>query len=547
MSKIKIFALGGLDENGKNMYCFEIDENLFIVEAGLKYPENQNLGIDIEIADYDYLNQNKEKIKGIFITHAHPDTMGAITYIIKDINPPIYATQLTSWIVEDLLKEHKISDYKINRIKDKSIIKFDNIKVHSFKTTHSITHSIGLSFETDQGFIVYASDFIIDFGSQGEYQTDIHKLVDISKKGVLALLCESVGSQQKGFTSPRHKITDIVEPIIGDAKSRIIVSVFTHSVYNIKEIIDVAQKASYRILILNEDLQDLVHKHEKLGMPIVNKSNIASINEINNGNVLVVVSGHGKEIFDKLSQIATGSNELLIPNIKDTFIIASPALPGIEHIAIKAIDDIYRLDSKVNIISSKQVISMHASQEDIKMMVSLLKPKYFIPIKGEFRHMQANANVALDLGISSDNIIVLENGEVITFEDKELLKNRDLIKLNSILIDGTNINDAQGVVLYDRLSLSQDGVIIIGIGLDRKTKQQITTMDIQTRGFIYIKDSEYIITEIRAIVNNIIDKYSFDTEKDFNESKAKIRDSVSKHVQKETGKRPIVLSMIITI
>ncbi|MDF9866875.1 ribonuclease J [Bacilli bacterium PM5-3] len=546
--KIKFFALGGLDENGKNMYCLEIDDDIFVIEAGLKYPESQSLGIDIEIPTFDYLIENEKRVKGIFLTHAHPDAMGAISYLLKEISPTIYASHLTSWIVEDRLKEAGIKKYTIKRIKENSIIKIkDKLRVHTFKTTHSIIQSLGLAFETEQGFIVFTSDFIIDFGSTDGYQTDVYKLVDIAKKGVLLLMTESIGANKTGHTSPNHKITSMVEPIISNAPSRIIVTAYTHSMYNIQEIVNVAIKYNYRIIFLNKDLQDLVHKHEKLGLPIVPKDKITNIKDIDKGDVLVVISGNGSDLYEQLSRIATKEDSVLKPTQKDTFIIASPAIPGIENLSIKAIDDIYRLDSDVYTFSSKNIASMHASQEDIKMMINLFKPKYYLPVKGEYTQLMANANIAYEMGIPADNVIVLENGEVVNFKDNMLQEKREHIEVGSMLIDGQTVNDNNGIVLNDRLSLSQDGTVIIGIGLDKKTKEQTMSMDIQTRGFIYIKDSEYIITEIKKIVNETLEQFTFKDEQDFNDAKAKIRENVSRYIYKETNKRPIVLSMIITV
>ena len=546
--EISFFALGGLDENGKNMYCLEIGRDIYVIEAGLKYPESQKLGIDIEIPTFDYLVENQNRVKGVFITHAHPDAMGAVEYLLKEINPTIYASHLTSWIIEDRLKNVGISNYKIKRLKETSIVKLDeDLKLHTFKTTHSIVQSFGVAFETEQGFIVFTSDYIIDYGSTGAYQTDMHKLVDIAKKGVLLLMTESVGASKTGHTSPNHKIASKVESIISEAPSRIIVTAYTHSMYNIQEIVDVAIHYNYRVIFLNKDLKDLVHKHEKLGLPIVPKEKIASIKDIDKGDVLVVISGNGIDLYEQLSRIATKADNTLKPNSKDTFIIASPAIPGVENLSIKAIDDIYRLDSDVYTFNSKNVASMHAAQEDLKMMINLFKPKYYLPVKGEYTQLMANANVAVTMDIPIDRIIVIENGERIHFKDGVLQEKRDHIEVGSMLIDGQTINESNGIVLNDRLSLSQDGTVIIGIGLDKKTKKQTMSMDIQTRGFVYIRDSEHIINEIRNIVNETLEHFSFKEEQDFNDAKVKIRENVSKYIYKETNKRPIVLSMIVTV
>lgn len=546
-NNIKFFALGGLDENGKNMYCFEINGEILIIEAGLKYPKTHNLGIDIEIPTFDYLIENKSRVKGILISHAHPDTMGSIVYLIKDLNIPIYASSLTSWVIEDRLKEAKINKYRINRIKENTKIKVGNsIEITTFKTTHSIIQSLGFAIQSEQGQIIFMSDFIIDLGANDEYQTDMQALVGIAKKQTLLLLTESAGALNSGYTSPNHQITNKVEPIISEASGRIIVTSYTHSMYNIKEIVDVAIKHNYRILFYNRELQDLVHKQWKIGLPIIDKSKIASFNDINKNDVLIILSGDGSDLFEQLSKIATMSDDKLKPNKKDTFIVASPAIPGVENLSIKAIDDIYRLDSDVYTFSSKNIKSMHASKEDIKFTINLFKPKYYLPIKGEYINLVANANIANEMGIDDDNIIILMNGDGIVFKDKNLLDIRYVIDTDSLLIAGQTANDSNGVVLNDRLSLSQDGTIIVGVSLDKKDRKTII-MDIQTRGFIYIKDSEYIIDNIKEIVTNIMDNFDFKKEQDFNDIKQTIREKVGKYVYKETNKRPIILSMIVTV
>lgn len=544
---IKFVALGGLDENGKNMYCLEINDSIFVIEAGLRYPESQHLGIDIQIPTFDYLVANKDKVKAIFLTHAHPDTMGAITYLIKEVNIPIYTSYLTAWIVEDNLKRAKIKQYKLKRLNENAVVKIDDTKIHTFKTTHSIIQSFGLAFESKHGFIVYSSDYIIDFSSNKSYQTDMNKLVDIARKGVLLLMTESVSSANVGYTSPNHQIKNKVESIIANASNRIIVSAYTHSMYNIQEIVDVAVKYNYRVIFLNKELIDLVHKHEKLGDPIVDKNSIAPLKDINKGDVLVVISGNGSDLFEQLSKIATKADDVLKPRESDTFIIASPPIPGIESLAIKAIDDIYRLDSDVYTFNDKSISSMHASEEDIKMMISILKPKYYLPVKGQHVALVNNARIANNMGISSENIIVLSDGELVTFKDGKLLPERKQVETGSKLIDGQVINDDNGIVLMDRLSLSEEGTVIVGVGIDRKTKKIATSIDVQTRGFIYIKDSEYIIDEIRKIVTDIVDSYDFNKETDFNNAKAKIREKLSKYIYHETEKKPIVLSMIVTV
>lgn len=543
----KFMGLGGLDENGKNMYCLEINDEIFVVDAGIKYPESQHLGIDIEVPTFDYLIENKKRIKGIFLTHAHPDNMGAIAYLIKEVNIPIYTSNLTAWIVEDYLKKAGIEKYFIKRFKVGDNLKVGNTKIVTFKTTHSIIQSFGIAFDSKEGYVVLISDYIIDFSSHDYYQTDLNKLVDIARKGVLALMCESVSANRKGYTSPNHNVANLVDPIISQAKNRIIVSAYTHSIYNVQEIVDIAVRNNYRVLFLEKDLQDLIHKHEKLGHPIIDRKKIAPLKDIDKGDVVVIISGVGMQLFEKLSNIATESDDVLKVTPEDTFIIASPMIPGIENLAIKAIDDIYRLSADVYMVSSNKLSSMHASEEDLKMMISILKPKFYIPIKGAHVQLSNNASIALDMGIPASNIIVLDNGEQISIIDGNLVEKREQIKTGSRLIDGQVINNDNGVVLNDRMALSNEGTIIIGVGVDRHAKNNIMGIDIQTRGFIYIKDAEHIIDKIRSITTDTMEGLDLKNETDFNDAKSLIRDNVSKYIYHETNKKPIILIMIVTI
>ena len=545
---IKFISLGGLDENGKNMYCFEINDDIYIVDCGIKYPESQNLGIDIEIPSFDYVLDNADRVKGIFLTHAHPDAMGAIAYLINELNVPIYASHLTAWIVEDTLKKANVTNYTMRRIKENSIIKMPSgLKVHTFKTTHSIIQSLGIAFDTTQGFLVFTSDYIIDFSAKPQFRSDVSKLTEIGKKEVLALFTESVSASRPGFTAPNHRMKKFVEPIISQAKGRIIITAYTHSLFNIQEIGYVAAKYGYKILIYNRELADLVHKHHKLGFDIFNPETLAKPSDIDKGNVMIFISGNGKDLFETLSNIAEKADEGIKPTSSDTFIIASPAIPGVEHVSIKAIDDISRLDSDVYILSSKNISSMHASQEDLKMMISILNPKYYIPVKGEYSQLMDNGELGLSMDIPKENIVVLENGQQISFVDKTLQEEKKSFSVGSSLIEGKSTNDTQTVVLKDRETLSNEGTVIIAIGLDRQSKEPVTSMDVQTRGFIYIKDSEYIIDGIKHIVERTLENADLDSDVGYNDTKTLIRSHVQQYIKTETGKEPIILTMILTV
>ncbi len=550
MDNIRIFALGGLDENGKNMYVVEINNDIFLFETGLKYPETVQHGVEVIIPDFKYLLENKDKIKGLFITHAHDDTMGAISYLLKQINVPIYTTPLTAILVESLLKKNGVNKAKIHRIKRSSTFKIGNTQVISFGMTHSIMDAFGVALDTSAGYVVYTGEYIVDFDIKNDaFACDITELATIGKKGVFALLTESSGVDHVGYTAPNHQISSLIEEHFEDAKGRIIVTAYEQNLYRLIEIIEMANKFNRKILFYDDGVREILKSVESLKYYHIPAGLELSKEKFSNDleDVLILVTGSGQKVFKKMLKIALGEDELIKMRVSDTVIIASPVVPGTEKEAGTMENELYKDDVKVVSLNKKKVYSMHASSEDIKMMLYLFKPKYFIPIHGEYRQLVSNANIALDTGMYADRIVVLDNGQIASFEKNRLKSTSDLLDLEEVMIDGNENLDVSGFVLKDRETLSTDGAIIVGVVVNFKTKQIIGGPDVQSRGLIYLKDADYIIKGIGSIMEAAIEDAVRENRYENMAVRLEAKDRMTKYVMKETGKRPMILPAIVEI
>jgi len=550
MDQVRIYALGGLDEDGKNLYVVEVNQDIFIIESGLKYPEGEQLGIEMIIPDFSYLVANKDRIKGIFITQAHDDMMGSLVYLLKEINAPIYTTPLTALIIEDMLKKNELKEVKIHRIKRTGRFSIGTVVFRTFGLTHSIADSFGLAIETSQGYVVYTSEFIIDFDAHNEaFACDITDFADIGKKGVLALLTESVGSERPGFTSPSHRITEYVENALEDSQGRLIVTLYEQNLYRLIEVIELANKFKRKIFFYNDGQRYLLKLTEKLGyyhLPIgIEISKEKFTNELE--NVIVIISASGPNVFKLMHKIAINEDDVIELNATDTVIIASPVVPGTEKEAGRMENELYKEGVKVIALDRRVVHSMHASIEDLKMILYLFKPKYYLPIHGEYRQLVTNANISLDMGYFADRIVVLDNGQISLFEDKILKSTTTVLPLEEIMIDGNEHLDVSGLVLKDREALSTDGAIIIGVVVNFNTKTIIGGPDVQSRGFIYLKDADYIVKEIGGIIEKTINDAVASNRYENMAVRMEAKDKITRYVIKETGKRPMILPVIIEI
>lgn len=551
MQKIRLMALGGLDEDGKNMYLVEIDGDIFVVDAGLKYPsESEQLGIEYIIPDFAYLIEHKNKVKGIFISHGHDDVMSAISHLVEQIDTDIYATALTARLIEEEFKQHKIKNKHIHIIKRNDTITIGSQVIHTFPVMQSIADGVGFAFDTEYGPIVYTSEFIFDYDfSNKSFSMDINSLTALGQKDVLVLMNESTGANRKGYTAPKHRITSHVEHYFEDFDSRIVITLYSQNLFRIMEILELAAKYKRKVYFYNSDHIKLLRLVDDMGYYSIPKDVIITDNEFNNDmkDVVIVVSGPGNEVFKIMNNIAIGEENKIELHENDTAIIASPIVPGTEKDATAMENDLYRAGVRIVKLNAKEILSMHASIEDLKMMLYLIRPKYYLPIKGEYSDLINNADIAVEMGYTPDKIIILDNGQFADFENGRLASTSDHIELEDTAIDSSNMSDVAGMVLKDRQKLSTDGAIICGVVLDFKTKKVIGGPDIQSRGVIYLKDADHILEEIGNILISTINKNVEENTYENMQVRMEARDLISRYVLRSTGKAPMILPAIVEI
>lgn len=548
--RIRIFCLGGLDEDGKNMMVVEVDQDIYIIEAGIKFPEEkESLGIEFIVQDFTYLIENQDRIAGIFITHGHDDVMGALPYLMKNVKANIYTSPLASKAIHKVFKKERITGSKIYTIKRHDQRKIGTHKVVFFPVTHAYPGTFGLAISSSQGYIVYSGEFIEDYDDlHDSYRGDFTTCSKLGNEGVLVLLQESKGAERSGHTAPNHRITEKFSQVLEQTDhNRVFVSVYTQSVYRIQEIIECCIQYDRPMIFYTKELRELVTNLEDFNVSIPNKLVLdpSYIKEAPD-NVVVIISGQGKSLFKTMSNIANNEVEDIVFTQNDVIVIASPVIPGVEKVFKSMENDIYKEEGRI-LVLDRNVLSMHPSKEDLKMMLFLMKPKYYIPVKGEYRHLYMNSEIALEMGYKPSQIILLDNGQVATFENQKLRSCSMELELHDVMIDGKENWDMAGVVLKDREILSTDGVMILAIGLDAKTKKIINGPDIQTRGLIYVKDAEYITTDVGKILEDTIQEAVANKTYDNLTTRNEIRDKISKYLYKQTAKRPMVLPVILEI
>lgn len=549
MSKIKIFGLGGLNENGKNMYIVDVDDNIFVFDAGLKYPSSNMLGVDYIIPNFDYLKENKDKIRGIFITHGHDGNMGALPDILNEMpDIPVYATKFTMNLIKKELDEKNVKATKLKEIRPHSKIDVANFSIFPIEVTHSIPEAVLYVLYTDDGAIVYATDFVFDSTMLGSYKTDIGKLAYVGKQGVLCLLCESCYAYRTGHTSPSHRIYSKMWDILNGTEDRIIVSLYPDHIYRLQEIFDAVSRTKRKIVIMGKKLQEAVDYSIDNNYLSVDKSIIGNLSNIKDKDVVIIVADDKEKEVASLEKIINGYDKYIKLKAGDTVFISEPVYPGNEKIISKIIDDLSRLDVEAISLSMKKHVLHHASSEDLMQMINLMNPKYYMPVRGEYRYQYMNANVAELTGINKDNILLKLNGDVVEFDNGVLQDNNEHIKTDEILIDGNQSDDIGELVLKDRQLLSKNGIVIVSASLDKKTKKILVEPQIITRGFIYVKDNLDLIAKTEELCKEVIlDLVEPNKKVDFTGLKLRIRDVLSHYFEKETGSVPMIITVISEI
>ena len=545
MCKIKIFALGGLNESGKNMYVVNVDENIFILDAGSMYPDDKMLGIDYIIPSYDYLIQNKDKIKGIFLTHGHDDEIGAVTDIVTALpDIQIYGTEFTIEILKSELEESNIKCNNLNIITPHRNINFGNLSVFPISVTHSVPGSVAYVINTPDGAIVYTGNFIFDQKMSDGYKTDIGKLAYVGKQGVLCLLSESLYAERSGYTSPCNRISDFVSDLLNQNDGRIIFNCSQTQFYRIQELFDEVTNYNRKVVILGKRLEKIILRAIELGYMKFNPKNLLNLSHINDEDVIVIVSDERERPFSNINRIIKGYDKFIKLNTEDVIVFAQPVYDGMEKYATKTYDAIAKLGCNLKIISDRKYLGYHASSEDLLMMINLMNPKYYFPVIGEYRHQVENANNAKKVGMKDENILLKLNGEVITFENGKLIENDEIIKVDEILVDGKTIGDISELVIKDRELLSENGIVLVSASIDRTTKKIVSGPEILTRGFIYVKDNIDVIKEAEKISMQVINENTQSNYVDFNKIKLGIREKFGRYLYKETECKPMILVII---
>ena len=545
MSKINIFGLGGLNENGKNMYVITVDDSIFVFEAGLQYADEHTLGIDYVIPNIDYLKNNVSKIKGIFLTHGHDENVGAIVDIVDLLDGvKIYGSKFTCNIVKQELIAYKKKTDNLIEIRENKGLEFGNVKVVPVSLSHSIPDNFGYAVYTPDGVVFYASDFVFDPTMRGPYKTDLGRLAYIGRQNVLCLLSESLYAMKKGYTSPNHRIQGIVNETLTKNKGRIIFNVLNSHLYRIQELFNEVMKTDRKIVIMGKRLQNIVKYSLDNKYLHIDSKFIGDLSNINDDNVVILNSNEREKPYYNMVKILDGYDKFIKITKDDTIFLATPIYEGREKTFYKLLDKIAMVGATSIVLSPNKYLSHHASVEDLMMMIDLMNPKYYFPIKGEYSEQVANGELAEKLGISKNNIILKENGDVATFEDGLLVDNFEHIKTGVISIDGESSDDIGELVLKDREMLSNNGIIIISATLDKRSKKILCGPEILTRGFIYVKDSLELVNNIKEICINIIDGNTHNNYVDYNKIKNTIRDNLSKYLFDQTGNKPMIITVL---
>ncbi len=545
MSKIKIFALGGLNEDGKNMYVVEVDHDIFIFDAGLKYADDKMLGVDYIIPNYDYIKKNRKNIKGIFITHGHYDNMGALSEILKEVpDLPIYGTSFTMEIIKDDLLADNLNVKNLRVIKPHRKINFGKNSVFPISLTHMIPDNVGYVLYTPDGAIFYTGNFVFDSTMLGAYKTDIGKLAYVGKQGVLCLLSESLYADKQGFTSPNHRTSKAIREVINNTEGRILYNIYQAQLYRIQELFNEINNTDRNVVIMGKNLESVILKAIDKDYVKFDKKRILPINHVRDEKVVVIISDERERPFSNLKRIVRGYDKFMTVTAEDTVIFASPIEDGMERTATKILDGLARVGANVVELSKKKYLSHHASSEDLMLMIDLMQPKYYMPVIGEYRQQVANFNVAKEVGMDEDHILLRLNGEVAYFENGKLIDNGMKVPVDDILIDGLAAGDVGELVLKDRELLSDSGIVIITATISKETKEILAGPEVLTRGFIFVRDNINLIKDAEKIATDVIRENTKTNYVDFAKVKLGIRDKVGKYFYEQTECKPMILIVI---
>ncbi|WP_420488232.1 ribonuclease J [Gottfriedia acidiceleris] len=550
---LSVFALGGINEIGKNMYAIQYLKEIILIDCGSKFPDESLLGVDLIIPDITYLKENQEKIKGLFVTHGHEDHIGGIPYLLKQLNIPVYATRLTLGLIELKLKEHGLlGETELILIDSDSVIKFEHFSISFFKTNHSIPDCLGIVFETPEGTVVHTGDFKFDLTPVNNQYPDIHKMAEIGSKGVLLLLSESTNAERPGSTPSERIVGEHIVDAFMKAKQRVIISTFASNVHRVQQIVDASIITNRKLALLGRSMVNVVQVAMEQGYLSIPEGMLIDKEEINNfapEAITILCTGSQGEPLAALARLASSSFRGVDIYPGDTVILAASPIPGNERGVSRIIDNFYNLGANVIYGSGSSTgmhVSGHAYQEELKLMLTLMKPKYFIPIHGEYRMLHHHRSLAESVGVKRNNIFIIKNGDVVDILQSEAIQSRR-IPAGNIYVDGMGIGDVGNIVLRDRKQLAEDGMLVIVITISKMERKIISGPDTISRGFVYARDSESLLKEVNQIVTSSINELLDENKLQWGVMKQNIKRSLGQFLFTKTKRKPMILPIIIEI
>ena len=546
--KLRIIPLGGLEQIGMNITAFEYEDSIIVVDCGLSFPEDDMLGIDLVIPDVTYLKENIDKVKGFVITHGHEDHIGALPYVLREINVPIYATKLTVGLIDNKLKEHNLlRTTKRKVIKHGQSINLGCFRIEFIKTNHSIQDASALAIYSPAGIVIHTGDFKVDYTPVFGDAIDLQRFAEIGKKGVLALMCDSTNAERKGFTMSERTVGKTFDNIFAEHKNtRIIIATFASNVDRVQQIINSAYKYGRKVAVEGRSMVNVIGTAAELGYLQIPDKTLIDIDQIKNypdEKVVLITTGSQGESMAALSRMAANIHKKVTIKPNDTIIFSSNPIPGNEKAVSRVINELSRKGADV--IFQDAHVSGHACQEEIKLIYSLVKPKYAIPVHGEYRHLKAQAQIAIDLGIPKENIFILSSGDVLELNEEEPAKVKEKVRTGAILVDGLGVGDVGNIVLRDRQHLAEDGIMIVVLTLEKHSSRLLAGPDIVSRGFVYVRESEDLMDEARIVVEDAIDICLDKHITDWGKIKNIIKDSLGDFLWKRTKRNPMILPIIM--
>ncbi|HHW49431.1 MAG TPA: ribonuclease J [Clostridiaceae bacterium] len=549
--KLKVIPLGGLQEIGKNITVFEYEDDIIIVDCGMAFPEDDMLGIDMVIPDVSYVAKNKDRVRGIILTHGHEDHIGALPYVLKDINVPVYGTKLTLGLVGYKLEEHgMLSSVDLKVVEPTQTIQLGAFKVEFIRSTHSIADSVALAIHTPVGVIVHTSDFKIDYTPIEGEPMDLARLAELGKKGVLLLMCDSTNIEREGYTMSERTVGHAFEEIFMKTKGRILVATFASNVHRIQQIINASVKFGRKVAICGRSMINVVKVALDLGYLNVPEGVLVDIEQIdryNPENLVIITTGSQGEPMSALARMAASDHKKVEIAPDDLVIISASSIPGNEKFIFKVINELFKKGADVIYESLADIhVSGHACQEELKLIHYLVKPKYFIPVHGEYRHLKQHANLAHSLGMPKENIFIMDIGKVLELTS-DSAKINGSVTSGKVLVDGLGVGDVGNIVLRDRKHLSQDGLIVIVITTEKESGAVIAGPDVISRGFVYVRESEHLMEEVREVTKQALLKCEEKRKNDWTTKKNIIKDMLGEYLYEKTKRRPMILPIIMEI